>query len=522
LQLEEGNHYLCVKTGFMSVRVRFAPSPTGPLHIGGLRTALFNYLYARHHKGTFVLRIEDTDQSRYVPGAEKHIIDSLRWCHLTFDEGPDKGGPHQPYRQSERKELYRQYADRLLQSGNAYLAFDTPEEIEQLRKQAEIEGSTFQYDMTVRTRLKNSLTLDETEVKQRVSSGVPYVIRFKIPENEEIQVDDMIRGMVSFHTSILDDKVLFKSDGLPTYHLANVTDDYLMKITHVIRGEEWLPSLPLHVLLYKALGWEKQMPRFAHLPLILKPSGQGKLSKRDGDKMGFPVFPLQWKDPETGEMSSGYRETGYFPEAVVNMLALLGWNPGTDREIFSLDELAEAFSLDRAGRAGARFDPEKARWYNQQYLRQKSQKELTSLFVPIMEKQGIKADYSTIEKIVELVKERAVFIHDLWKEASFFFIPPENYDPVTVKKVWKEDSAGLMQDVKKVLSRIDLFNVTEIENAIKDYALKYQIGMGKIMNPLRLLLVGGSFGPHLIDIIALLGKEETLRRIDTGIKYLVI
>lgn len=506
----------------MSVRVRFAPSPTGPLHIGGLRTALFNYLYARHHKGTFVLRIEDTDQSRYVPGAEKHIIDSLRWCHLTFDEGPDKGGPHQPYRQSERKELYRQYADRLLQSGNAYLAFDTPEEIEQLRKQAEIEGSTFQYDMTVRTRLKNSLTLDETEVKQRVSSGVPYVIRFKIPENEEIQVDDMIRGMVSFHTSILDDKVLFKSDGLPTYHLANVTDDYLMKITHVIRGEEWLPSLPLHVLLYKALGWEKQMPRFAHLPLILKPSGQGKLSKRDGDKMGFPVFPLQWKDPETGEMSSGYRESGYFPEAVVNMLALLGWNPGTDREIFSLDELAEAFSLDRAGRAGARFDPEKARWYNQQYLRQKSQKELTSLFVPIMEKQGIKADYSTIEKIVELVKERAVFIHDLWKEASFFFIPPENYDPVTVKKVWKEDSAGLMQDVKKVLSRIDLFNVTEIENAIKDYALKYQIGMGKIMNPLRLLLVGGSFGPHLIDIIALLGKEETLRRIDTGIKYLVI
>jgi glutamyl-tRNA synthetase len=504
----------------MSVRVRFAPSPTGPLHIGGLRTALFNYLFARKQNGTFILRIEDTDQSRYVPGAEEYIMESLKWCKLQYDEGPVTGGLHSPYRQSERKAVYRQYADRLLQSGNAYMAFDTPEEIEGLRKQAESDGRTFQYDMSVRNSLKNSLTLGETEIKQLISSGTPYVIRFKIPENEEIQVNDMIRGNVSFHTSILDDKVLFKSDGLPTYHLANVTDDYLMKITHVIRGEEWLPSLPLHVLLYKAFGWEKQMPQFAHLPLILKPSGQGKLSKRDGDKMGFPVFPLQWTDHETGELSSGYRESGYFPEAVINMLALLGWNPGSDQEIFSLDELAVAFSLDRVGKAGARFDPEKAKWYNQQYLKQKSSKELTDLFIPVLENKGLEADYHTVEKTIGLVKERAVFINDLWKEASFFFIPPQEYDTATVKKVWKDDSASLMEDIKQRLARLDQLNAGEIENAIKDYAEKHQVGMGKIMNPLRLLLVGGSYGPHLIDIIVVLGKEETLKRIDSGISGL--
>lgn len=504
----------------MSVRVRFAPSPTGPLHIGGLRTALFNYLFALKHKGKFILRIEDTDQSRYVPGTEEYITESLRWCHMSFDEGPGVGGPHQPYRQSERKDIYRQYADRLLQSGNAYLAFDTPDEIEAMRKQAETEGRTFQYDLSVRKRLKNSLALGEAETKRLISSGIPYVVRFKIPENEEIQVDDLIRGRVSFHTAALDDKVLFKSDGLPTYHLANVTDDYLMEISHVIRGEEWLPSLPLHVLLYKAFGWERQMPRFAHLPLILKPSGQGKLSKRDGDKMGFPVFPLEWKDPETGELSSGYRESGYFPEAVVNMLALLGWNPGTDQEVFSLQELAEAFSLDRVGKAGARFDPEKARWYNQQYLRQKSHKELAESFVPLLESKGITTDFATVEKIVVQVRERAFFLHDLWKESSFFFVPPKEYDPATVKKAWKEDSSVLMQDLTVLLAGIDPFAAVNIENAIKDYAEKRQTGMGKIMNPLRLLLVGGSFGPHLADVMALLGKEETCRRINTGVHLL--
>lgn len=504
----------------MSVRVRFAPSPTGPLHIGGLRTALFNYLFARKHKGTFILRIEDTDQSRFVPGTEEYITESLRWCHLDIDEGPARGGPYQPYRQSERKNLYRQYANLLLQSGNAYLAFDTPEEIEQYRKQAESEDRTFQYDMSVRNKLKNSLSLDETEVKRLINSGAPYVIRFKMPENEEVRINDLIRGEVSFHTSTLDDKVLFKSDGLPTYHLANVTDDYMMKITHVIRGEEWLPSLPLHVLLYKAFGWEEQMPRFAHLPLILKPGGQGKLSKRDGDKMGFPVFPLQWKDPNTGELSSGYRESGYFPEAVVNMLALLGWNPGTDQEIFSLDELAEVFSLDRVGKAGARFDPEKVKWYNQQYLKQKSENELTAMLTPLLESKGIKADFSALQKAVGLVKERATFVADLWKEASFFFVPPQEYDQATVKKVWREGTASLMKDVIKLLSNPGPFSNSGIESAIKDYAEKHQIGMGKIMNPLRLLLVGGSFGPHLIDIMVHLGKEETLRRIDTGIKII--
>jgi glutamyl-tRNA synthetase len=501
----------------MSVRVRFAPSPTGPLHIGGLRTALFNYLFARKHNGTFILRIEDTDQARYTPGAEEYISASLQWCNLHYDEGPGTGGPHIPYRQSERKAIYRQYADRLLESGNAYIAFDSADDIEGLRKKAESEGKTFQYDMSVRNNLKNSIALGEAETSRLISQGVPYVIRFKIPENQEVHVIDLIRGDISFQTSLLDDKVLFKADGLPTYHLANITDDYLMQITHVIRGEEWLPSLPLHVLLYKALGWEKQMPQFAHLPLILKPSGQGKLSKRDGDKMGFPVFPLQWTDPETKEISTGYRESGYYPEAVINILAFLGWNPGGEKEIFTLNELTEAFSLDRVGKAGARFDPEKAKWYNQQYLRQKSDKELAESFIPLLEKKGIDTfDIEIVEKIVGLVRERIVFVNELWAQSFFFFTVPSEYDPATVKKVWKEDTSKLMSDIEVLLDGIDPFNLQIIEETIKAYCEKNQVGLGKIMNPLRLLLVGGSFGPHLMDIITLLGKEETLARIKRG------
>jgi glutamyl-tRNA synthetase len=510
------------KITFMSVRVRFAPSPTGPLHIGGLRTALFNYLFARKFKGTFILRIEDTDPTRYVPGAEDYIIESLKWCNLQYDEGPLKGGPFAPYRQSERKALYRQYADQLLESGNAYIAFDTPDEIELLRKEAETQGKTFQYDMSVRTKLKNSLALGEAETKRLISSGTPYVIRFKIPENKEVQATDLIRGEVSFQTSALDDKVLFKPDGLPTYHLANVVDDYLMKITHVIRGEEWLPSLPLHILLYKAFGWEKAMPQFAHLPLILKPSGQGKLSKRDGDKLGFPVFPLQWTYPETGDISSGYRESGYFPEALANIIAFLGWNPGSEQEIFSLDEMAKAFSLERVGKAGARFDPEKAKWFNQQYFKRKSNNELAELFIPFLKNKGLKAELPRIEKIIEMVRERAVFVNDLWKESSFFFESPGSYDPATVKKAWSEDTTRLMRDIKQLLSDLTPFVQEEIERTIKDYAEKHQTGLGIILNPLRLLLVGGSFGPHLTDIIVLLGKQETINRIDKGMNALII
>jgi glutamyl-tRNA synthetase len=504
----------------MSVRVRFAPSPTGPLHIGGLRTALFNYLFAHKHKGTFILRIEDTDQSRYVPGAENYIIESLGWCLMQYDEGPLKGGPFSPYRQSERKTIYRQYADQLLQSGNAYIAFDTAEEIEVLRKKEESEGRTFQYDNSVRNKLKNSLSLGEKETKRLIDNGTSYVIRFKVPPDEELLINDLIRGEIRFQTSVLDDKVLFKADGLPTYHLANVTDDYLMKITHVIRGEEWLPSLPLHVLLYRAFGWEKQMPLFAHLPLILKPSGQGKLSKRDGDKMGFPVFPLQWTDPETGEISSGYRESGYLPEAVVNMLAFLGWNPGGEQEIFSLDELAEAFSLDRVGKAGARFDPEKAKWYNQHYLRQKSNKELAAYFIPVLRQKGINPYPQIVEKITGLVRERIIFPHDLWDQSFFFFVPPREYDPAVGKKVWKEDSARILDEIKDLLFQLDSFLPEEIDKTIKDYSEKTHTGLGKIMNPLRLVLVGGSYGPHLNEIISVLGKNDTLARIDRGIMAL--
>jgi len=498
------------------VRVRFAPSPTGPLHIGGVRTALFNYLFARKHNGDFILRIEDTDQGRYVSEAESYIMESLRWCGLHYSEGPDIGGPFEPYRQSERN-VYRGFADTLLESGNAYYAFDTPEELNSLRKDYEAQGKLFQYDTSTRNGLNNSLSLSSAEVKALIDSKVPYVIRFKMPENEEVKVNDLIRGEVVFHTSLLDDKVLFKADGQPTYHLANVVDDYLMKITHVIRGEEWLPSLPLHVLLYKAFGWEPEMPEFAHLPLILKPSGQGKLSKRDGDKLGFPVFPLQWTDPETGEISSGYRESGYFPEAVDNLLAFLGWNPGTERELFSLDELVEAFSLDRVGRSGSRFDPEKAKWYNQQYLKNHSDQEIAQLQIPFLEKRGIKVDLKYLSRVVSLVRERMVFPQDLWEQAVYFFQAPERYDLQQQKKVWKSETPAIMADTRELLLQAFEFGSAYLETLVKQYVEEKQIGFGRVMAPLRLLLVGSGMGPHLFDIMEMIGKEETIRRIDQGL-----
>jgi glutamyl-tRNA synthetase len=500
------------------VRVRFAPSPTGPLHIGGVRTALFNYLFAVKHKGDFILRIEDTDQARFVPGAEEYIMESLKWCGLKYDEGPDKGGPHAPYRQSERRDLYRQYAELLIQGGHAYYAFDPPETLDALRKQHEAEKRIFQYDSTTRMKLYNSLTLSAEETTRLLETGVSHVIRFRMPENEEVTINDLIRGEVNFHTGLLDDKVLFKADGLPTYHLANVTDDYLMEITHVIRGEEWLPSLPLHVMLYKALGWEAVMPQFAHLPLILKPSGQGKLSKRDGDKMGFPVFPLQWTDPFTGDVSSGYRESGYFPEAMINMLAFLGWNPGTEQELFSLCELAGVFSIDRVGKSGARFDPEKAKWYNQQYMKAKTDDELAALIIPVIQQKGISVNPGFIKKVTAMVKERLVFPHEFWDQAFYFFEAPMVYDMQMTNKVWKEDTSQIITAVKALLQGTTDFSSAGLEQLIKQYIVQHNLGFGKVAAPLRLLIVGSGMGPHLFDIMEMIGKEETMRRINNGIE----
>ncbi len=503
------------------VRARFAPSPTGPLHIGGVRTALFNYLFARNNNGKFILRVEDTDQARLIPGAEKYIIESLRWCGIQPDEGGNAGGPYAPYRQSERKNLYDGYAHKLLNKGNAYIAFDTPEELDNIRKQYESEQQTFAYNSYTRDKLRNSLTLSPEEVSELIDKQVPYVVRFKMPGGDTVSVVDIIRGEVTFTTSMLDDKVLFKSDGLPTYHLANVVDDHTMKISHVIRGEEWLPSLPLHVLLYKALGWEDEMPRFAHLPLILKPGGKGKLSKRDGEREGFPVFPLEWRN-SGGEITTGYREWGYFPEAFVNMLALLGWNPGTEQEIFSMEELISHFKLERVGKAGSRFDPEKTRWFNQQYLQMKSDAELADMFQVWLQENHkvIKADKGYIIKIVGIVKERAAFIHDLWDQSYFFFRPPAEYDQKVVKKFWKDHTPGVVSDIKKIIEETDPYTADKLENRIKMYITDNELGFGKVMNPLRLLLVGGNFGPHLFDIMALIGREETLKRIGRGLEKL--
>jgi glutamyl-tRNA synthetase len=490
------------------VRVRFAPSPTGALHIGGVRTALFNYLFAKKNNGVFYLRIEDTDQNRYVPAAEAYIMESLEWLGISPSETVGKNEKFGPYRQSERKELYKQYAAQLIASGNAYYAFDTPESLDNLRKATEALGNTFIYNHTIRETLDNSLVLTASETLERIAKGEDYVIRFKTPVNETLHLQDIIRGDIKFETNLLDDKVLFKSDGMPTYHLANIVDDHLMETSHVIRGEEWLPSMPLHVLLYRAFGWEA--PEFAHLPLILKPVGNGKLSKRDGDKLGFPVFPLQWKTEEG--VSLGYKENGFFPEAVINFLALLGWNDGTEQEIFSIEELVEKFDLKRVNKAGAKFDPEKNKWFNHQYLQKQSDENLAKSFAPIVVSKGITVSEDVLIKIVSLIKERANFVSEFWELSDYFFIAPSSYDEKASKN-WKEETPALMQQLIAVIDSIKDFNSANIEAIVKQWMTQNEIGMGKIMQPFRLSLVGALKGPHLFDIVEMIGKQETIKRI---------
>jgi len=502
------------------VRVRFAPSPTGPLHIGGVRTALYNYLFAKKNNGQFLLRIEDTDQARYIQGAEDYIIESLKWCGIEPDEGVSVGGPFGPYRQSERKDKYQAYAMQLLGSGHAYYAFDTVEELDSLRKECESKKTTFMYDSSVRESLNNSLKLTDAELKNILDNGTPFVIRFKMPLNEEVQFHDAVRGESSVNTSALDDKILFKADGMPTYHLANVVDDYLMKISHVIRGEEWLPSTPLHILLYEALDWKNEMPVFAHMPLTLKPDGKGKLSKRDGDRLGFPVFPIEWKNPETGEISTGYRESGYLPEAFINILAFLGWNPGYEKELFTLDELISEFSLERIIKSGSKFDPEKAKWFNHQYIVRKSNEELTGPVMLELNKRGLEFDQAYVTKAIGAIKERAFLLTELWEQSWFFFTAPEQYDEQVINKVWKEGTAETIQDVMKLVSGLDRFEKTTLEEAIKDYITEKELGFGKVMNPLRLLLVGSNIGPGLLDMMEILGKEEVINRIQKGLERL--
>ncbi|CCY81033.1 glutamate--tRNA ligase [Prevotella sp. CAG:1185] len=499
------------------VRVRFAPSPTGALHIGGVRTALYNYLFARQHGGDFVFRIEDTDSNRFVPGAEEYIIESFRWLGIKFDEGVSFGGEHGPYRQSERRAIYKKYVDQLLDAGKAYIAFDTPEELDAKRH----EIKNFQYDAHTRMMMRNSLTMPADEVEKLIADGCQYVVRFKIEPGEDVHVNDMIRGDVVIKSDILDDKVLYKSaDELPTYHLANIVDDHLMEITHVIRGEEWLPSAPLHVLLYRAFGWEDTMPRFAHLPLLLKPDGKGKLSKRDGDRLGFPVFPLEWHDPKTGEVSNGFREQGYFPEAVINFLALLGWNPGTEQELFSLDELVEQFDITKCSKAGARFDYQKGIWFNHEYILRKSDEEIAKLFAPIVAGNGIDESMERITKVVSMMKDRVNFVKELWPLCSFFFIPPTEYDEKTVRKRWKENSAQVMGELAEVLEGIDDFSLENQEHIVMAWIESKGYKLGDVMNAYRLALVGEGKGPGMFDISAYLGKEETLRRLRRAIEVL--
>lgn len=499
------------------VRVRFAPSPTGPLHIGGVRTALYNYLFAKKHGGDFVLRIEDTDSQRFVPGAEEYIIEALTWLGLKFDEGTHVGGAYAPYRQSDRKEIYRKYVDVLLDKGAAYIALDTPEELESKRAAV----ANFQYDASTRGGMRNSLTLDGDEVQALIDAGNQYVVRFKIEANQEVLVNDLIRGEVKYNSSVLDDKVLFKSaDNLPTYHLANIVDDHLMEITHVIRGEEWLPSAPLHVLLYKAFGWEATMPQFAHLPLLLKPEGNGKLSKRDGDRLGFPVFPLEWKDPKTGEISSGYRESGYLPEAVINFLALLGWNPGNDQEIMSMGELVQLFSLEKCSKSGAKFDYEKGKWFNHQYIQLRPNAEIANIYYPILEEKGVDVTLDYVETVMGLVKERVSFVKELWDQSFFFFVAPVSYDEKVVKKRWKEDSPAQMAELIDVLKNIDDFSAHNQEEIVKAWIESKGYHLGNIMNAFRLAVVGESKGPHMFDITAVIGKDETIARLQKAIQDL--
>ena len=499
------------------VRVRFAPSPTGPLHIGGVRTALYNYLFARQHNGELVFRIEDTDSNRFVPGAEDYILESFRWLGIKFDEGVSFGGNHGPYRQSERREIYKEYVQQLLEEGKAYYAFDTPEELEVKRA----EGSNFQYDSHSRMQMRNSLTLPKDEVERLISEGEQYTVRFKIEPGQEIHINDMIRGDVCIKSDILDDKVLYKSaDELPTYHLANIVDDHLMEISHVIRGEEWLPSAPLHVLLYQAFGWEETMPRFAHLPLLLKPEGKGKLSKRDGDRLGFPVFPLEWHDPKTEEVSSGYRESGYFPEAVVNFLALLGWNPGTEQELFSLDELVQAFDITKCSKSGAKFDYQKGIWFNHEYILRKSDEEIARLFAPIVANNGVEETFERVQLVVSMMKDRVSFVKELWPLCSFFFIAPTEYDEKTVKKRWKENSTQQMTELCEVLENIEDFSIEGQEAIVEKWIADKGYKMGDIMNAFRVALVGIGKGPGMFDISAFLGKEETIHRLKKAIQVL--
>lgn len=499
------------------VRVRFAPSPTGPLHIGGVRTALYNFLFARQHGGKLVFRIEDTDSNRFVPGAEDYILESFKWLGINFDEGVSFGGQYGPYRQSERREIYRRYVDQLLDEGKAYYAFDTPEELD--AKRGEIQN--FQYDASTRMQMRNSLSLPADETARLLQEGVNYVVRFKIEPGEDVHVNDMIRGDVVINSSILDDKVLYKNaDGLPTYHLANIVDDHLMEISHVIRGEEWLPSAPLHVLLYRALGWEETMPHFAHLPLLLKPDGKGKLSKRDGDRLGFPVFPLEWTDPKTGETSSGYRESGYLPEAVVNFLALLGWNPGNDEELLSMDDLVRLFDLTKCSKAGAKFDYVKGQWFNHEYILNSDDEKLAPTFADILRDNGIEAPMESIVRVVGLMKGRVNFVKELWPLCSFFFVAPTTYDEKTVKKRWKDFSARQMGELAALLEALSDFSMAAQEEAVNAWLAENDYKMGDVMNAWRLTLVGEGKGPHMYEISSFLGQAETLKRMRRAIEIL--
>ncbi|WP_346317389.1 glutamate--tRNA ligase [Chitinophaga sp. YIM B06452] len=496
------------------VRVRFAPSPTGGLHLGGVRTVLFNYLFARHHGGEFVLRIEDTDQTRYVPGAEEYIIECLRWCGLEADEGPHKGGPFAPYRQSERKALYRQYAEQLVQSGHAYYAFDTPEELEAMREVERARGNhSPQYNHSIRRSMRNSLTLEAAEVKALLDKGAPHVIRIKMPENEELHFTDMIRGTVSFQTGTVDDKVLLKADGMPTYHLAVVVDDYLMKISHAFRGEEWLPSAPVHILLWKYLGWEKEMPEWAHLPLILKPDGNGKLSKRDGDRLGFPVYAMNWTDPNTNELTKGFRENGFLPEAFINMLAMLGWNDGSGQEIFSMEELIGKFSIERVHKGGAKFDYDKAKWFNHQYIQKTDNARLAELLQPVLQEKGVAPEPAYVATVAGLVKERCHFVNEIWDHGFFFFIRPEKYDLDAVKPKWSAEKQAFFEEWANVLNGLEDFSFTPIEESFKQLATAKSIKPGELQLPFRIMLCGGKFGPPVFTIAETIGKGETVERI---------
>lgn len=504
------------------VRVRFAPSPTGPLHIGGVRTALYNYLFARQNGGDMILRIEDTDSNRFVPGAEDYINESLAWLGIGIDEGVREGGAYGPYKQSERRDIYREHVKKLLDAGKAYIAFDTPAELEKARA----EKPNFQYDATTRGEMRNSLTMHADEVERLIAEGTPYVVRFKIDPGREVEVNDLIRGKVTINSSVLDDKVLYKSaDDLPTYHLANIVDDHLMEVSHVIRGEEWLPSAPLHVLLYEAFGWADTMPSFVHLPLLLKPDGKGKLSKRDGDRLGFPVFPLEWHDPKSGEISSGYRERGYLPEAVVNFLALLGWNPGDDTEIMSMDELISKFSLDHCSRSGARFDFEKGKWFNHKYLQEMTDDELAQLFKPVLREHGVDPeafDDEYIARAVGMVKSRINFVSDLWEQARFFFVEPESYDAKAVKKRWSEEMPRIMTELIEVLKGLPDFSSQAAEPVVLGWIEEKGYHLGNVMNAFRLTVVGECKGPHMFDITELLGLDETVRRIALGVERIRI